>query len=445
MGGVPEVARVRRETLAARLTCPLCHGLLREATAITECLHAFCRECIMKEINDEDADHCPVCNIDLGCDPEEKLRPDHNLQDLRNKLFPIKRDSPKPAKRKQRSLASLVVDTPNVEIKAGLTGKRTKATRRRTAPRATSPNKTETVKLPTKTESQDHKNEKQSAPQSPEVATTANKKQRNTDIDAPKKPLPEDRKNGKTTDKEEIQKPNKSKTKSPKSSPKIRAVMEELIKNKEGELPIRKEDTKNEAASSVTRLNKSRLSKEGKKGSSSEPASSKEKTRTEDNLKQEGSATTNSSHGIATTPVWFSLVSSSNQKEDSKLPPLSKSYLRIKDRCLQVSSVQKYIMTKLDLANEDEVEITCHGEPICSSRTLHGLIEFWVRRERGEPIQASFDAPAKEFVMVLGYRRRQRAPAPALAVPPAPILQGQLHQPQLTETAPAALLHPQST
>jgi len=28
----------------------------------------------MEKINDEDVDCCPVCNIDLGCDPEEKLR-----------------------------------------------------------------------------------------------------------------------------------------------------------------------------------------------------------------------------------------------------------------------------------------------------------------------------------------------------------------------------------
>jgi len=28
----------------------------------------------MEKINDEDVDYCPVCNIDLGCDPEEKLR-----------------------------------------------------------------------------------------------------------------------------------------------------------------------------------------------------------------------------------------------------------------------------------------------------------------------------------------------------------------------------------
>lgn len=33
----------------------------------------------MKEINDEEADRCPVCNIDLGCDPEEKLRWNHYL------------------------------------------------------------------------------------------------------------------------------------------------------------------------------------------------------------------------------------------------------------------------------------------------------------------------------------------------------------------------------
>jgi E3 ubiquitin-protein ligase DRIP len=59
-----------------------------------------------------------------------------------------------------------------------------------------------------------------------------------------------------------------------------------------------------------------------------------------------------------------------------------------------------------------QVEITHNGEPISPSSTLHGLIDLCVRRETGEPIQASVDAPAKEFVMVLGYRRR-RPPAPA--------------------------------
>ncbi|GJM96564.1 hypothetical protein PR202_ga13414 [Eleusine coracana subsp. coracana] len=340
MGAPREVARVRRETLSALMTCPLCRGLLRKATAIAECLHTFCQECIMKEINDEDVDRCPVCNIDLGCDPEEKLRPDHNLQDIRNKIFPIKREkvaSSKgatgvlPAKRKQRSLSSLVVDTPRVEIKAAITGRRTIATRRRTASHVSSPDRNGVINLSNKSESQDQMIEKHTASQSTKVIATANKKQRITDVDAPKKPSLEDRKNGKTTGKEELQ---KGKT----------TDKEELQK--------------------------------------------------------------------VTTPVWFSLVALPNQKEDPQLPQLSKNYLRIKDGTLKISSVQRYIMTKLDLAHADEVEITCHGEPISPTSTVNGLVDLWVRRETGGPIKSSLGAPAKEFVMVLGYRRRLRAPAP---------------------------------
>ncbi|XP_062212367.1 E3 ubiquitin protein ligase DRIP2-like [Phragmites australis] len=431
MGAARGVARVRREALAECMTCPLCRGLLREATAIAECLHTFCRECIMEKINDEDADCCPVCSIDLGCDPEEKLRPDHNLQDIRNKVFPLmkrKIDPPKaqtvalPAKIKQRSLSSLVVDTPRAEIKAGLTGKRTKATRRAAASRGTSPTNNGTMILPIKSESRDQKIEKSSAPQSTKVASAANKKQRNTE-EASSKPS-EEKKKGKASDKELLRKPLKRlvdtarKTKSPRSSPKSHAVKEEKIKNnKDCGLPIREEETENEVVIPGTRVrahsNKLRLEGENN-GRSSESASLKDKTTTEDDLKEGmlGSARTSALHDAITTPVWFSLVASPNQKEDPQLPQLPKCYLRIKDRGLQISLVQRYIVNKLDLASEDEVEITCHGETICPSRTLHGLVDLWLRRESAEPVQASLGAPAKEFVMVLGYRRRRRAPAP---------------------------------
>ncbi|KAL6636923.1 hypothetical protein ACP70R_024495 [Stipagrostis hirtigluma subsp. patula] len=432
MGAARGLARVRREALAACMTCPLCRGLLREATAIAECLHTFCRECIMEKINEEDVDCCPVCNIDLGGDPEEKLRPDHNLQDIRNKVFPLEKtkvDSPKaptvtlPAKRKQRSLSSLVVDTPRAAIRTGLTGKRTKTTRRAAASRATSPSNNVAMKLPTKSESRDQKTEKISAPQSTKVGTAANKKQRNTDVEASSKPSSEDRKSGKAADKKELQKPlnrlidTASKKKSPRSNPKSQAVKEEKNRNKDDELPIRKQETEKEVGISGTRArahsNKLRH-KEENNGSSSESASLKDKTTTVDNSKQEflGSASNGALHDAITTPVWFSLIASSNQKEDPQLPQLPKSYLRIKDGSLQVSSVQRYIVNKLDLASEDEVEITCHGEVICPSATLHGLADLWLRREPADHIQASLGTPAKEFVMVLGYRRR-RAPAPA--------------------------------
>ncbi|MED6202711.1 hypothetical protein PIB30_108265, partial [Stylosanthes scabra] len=130
------VAKVKRQKLQACITCPLCHHLLRDATTISLCLHTFCRKCIYEKLSDEDMDCCPVCYIDLGCLPLQKLRPDHNLQDIRAKIFPFRRrkiEAPEvvtsitlPAKRKERSLSSLVVNAPKVSNQNGFTGKRTK-------------------------------------------------------------------------------------------------------------------------------------------------------------------------------------------------------------------------------------------------------------------------------------------------------------------------------
>lgn len=71
------------------------------------------------------------------------LRPDHNLQDIRAKIFPFKRRKinaletlpsmaiPPPVKRKERSLSSLGFIAPKVSTQIGTTGKRTKAFARR--------------------------------------------------------------------------------------------------------------------------------------------------------------------------------------------------------------------------------------------------------------------------------------------------------------------------
>uniref|UniRef100_A0A804P851 RING-type domain-containing protein n=1 Tax=Zea mays TaxID=4577 RepID=A0A804P851_MAIZE len=388
MRAARRLARVRREALAACMTCPLCRGLLREATAVALCLHTFCRDCIVEKINDDDADCCPVCNIDLGCDPEEKLRPDHNLQDIRNKVFPIKKinaDSPKslttlPAKRKQRSLSSLVVDTPRSVVKrTGLTGKRTKAKRKTVASSAASPINNGTMQLPTKFENRDQKTDKScasqstnvasaanktenqdlkktrktSAKQSTRAATSANRKQQNTDVDVSSKPSSENRKNGTTADKDELRKYSKI----PRSTPKIHAVNEEQIKKKEDELPTRKAEADNKVVIPGTTVrehsNNSNL-KEKDNGSSPESSPLKDKTTADDDSYQCLLGSASDVRDPITTPVWFLLISLPNQKEDPQLPQLSKSYMRIKDRSLQISSVQRYIMKKLDLANENE-------------------------------------------------------------------------------------------
>lgn len=66
------------------------------------------------------------------------FRPDHNLQDLRAKIFPLQRKKVKapeivslPGRRKEISISSLVVSTPKVSEKAGTTGRRSKAAARK--------------------------------------------------------------------------------------------------------------------------------------------------------------------------------------------------------------------------------------------------------------------------------------------------------------------------
>ena len=38
----------------------ICHGYLVDATTVTECLHTFCKSCIVKHL--EDSNTCPECD-----------------------------------------------------------------------------------------------------------------------------------------------------------------------------------------------------------------------------------------------------------------------------------------------------------------------------------------------------------------------------------------------
>jgi E3 ubiquitin-protein ligase DRIP len=87
---VKEVS-ILRATLLKCLACHLCDSLLRDATTISECLHSFCRDCITAKLNDGETETCPVCEVHLGPLPLEKLRPDHHLDVLKEKLSSKKR------------------------------------------------------------------------------------------------------------------------------------------------------------------------------------------------------------------------------------------------------------------------------------------------------------------------------------------------------------------
>ncbi|XP_068620800.1 polycomb group protein Psc-like [Battus philenor] len=67
------------------ITCTLCRGYYIDATTIVECLHSFCRSCIIKHLQVKS--YCPVCEMMINsAKPNIKL--DKALQDIVYKLVP---------------------------------------------------------------------------------------------------------------------------------------------------------------------------------------------------------------------------------------------------------------------------------------------------------------------------------------------------------------------
>ncbi|KAK1310508.1 E3 ubiquitin protein ligase DRIP2 [Acorus calamus] len=54
--------------------------------------------------------------------------------------------------------------------------------------------------------------------------------------------------------------------------------------------------------------------------------------------------------------IWFRLVASPNQSNEPYLPQINKSYLRIKDGRMTIRLLKKYLINKLELNNESEVD-----------------------------------------------------------------------------------------
>nr|CAH8854193.1 unnamed protein product [Trichobilharzia regenti] len=69
------------------LTCSLCKGYLIDATTVVECLHSFCRSCILTYLQHKTT--CPVCETLLHkTKPHYAIRPDRALQAIVYKLIP---------------------------------------------------------------------------------------------------------------------------------------------------------------------------------------------------------------------------------------------------------------------------------------------------------------------------------------------------------------------
>lgn len=448
-----QVVRVKREILEACMTCPLCKKLLKEATTISLCLHTFCRKCIYEKLSDEEVDCCPVCNIDLGCLPVEKLRPDHNLQDIRAKIFPLKRrkiSAPEvsplaslPVKRKERSLSSLVVNTPKVSMQSsGLTGRRSKNVARKAAAlRGCSFG----IEEPLKKE-EDSGEDRTASSSSSDYLKSVRHRRQDSSMAEPSNSLRHEHLENNVEAVEGkadlwtplnclVEAANRTKSTKPNFQG---SSMAKLEPSNVADGDIDAQESKEKALSLGAPnyglyMPKTRNKEHGSNakakdnhnnGTTSLPESMKRKRlRATARNKAAASGELGSPAQVVldasaakcrrNSPIWFTLIASEDsfRKGGFPLPQISTSYLRIKDGKMPVSSIQKYLVKKLDLKSEAEVEILCRGQPVLPTQQLQNLVDLWFRTaSTAKKIPASVGSSAKDFVMVLSYCRKVETP-----------------------------------
>ncbi|KAG7531607.1 Zinc finger RING-type [Arabidopsis suecica] len=334
--------------MRACFSCSLCDNILRDATTISECLHTFCRKCIYEKITEDEIETCPVCIIDLGCQ--------HKLEQREEEL--------KAATRKELRNGSLAER--RVKKEESLLG----------------------MSFLESTSSPDTLNK-----------FTQNKRHL-------KKSCKESFSNKENKDGDEpwdskldwkplnflVEVANRTK------------ALEVFCFSRKLLLPKRMRTTQRKR--SATTLGDSR------------------------NLPQpdESSAKQERRNG----PVWFSLVASSDQEGGTSLPSNSSKFFENKvvphysimrnsfvgeDNPVSHSmtgmgifkflSIQKYLMRKLDLESETEIEVRCMGEAVIPTLTLHKVVDLWLQKSsKHQRFAASIGSSAKEFMMVLDYARK---------------------------------------
>ncbi|KAK3908434.1 Polycomb complex protein BMI-1 [Frankliniella fusca] len=83
----PGPRRLRVSELHPHLMCILCGGYYVDATTIIECLHSFCKSCLVRYL--ESNKYCPICEVQVHkTKPLLNIRPDETLQTMVYKLVP---------------------------------------------------------------------------------------------------------------------------------------------------------------------------------------------------------------------------------------------------------------------------------------------------------------------------------------------------------------------
>ncbi|XVF31101.1 hypothetical protein REPUB_Repub16aG0116500 [Reevesia pubescens] len=340
-----------------------------------------------------------------------------------------------PAKRKERSLSSLVVSTPKVPIQSGLTGRRTKATARKrvAAFRGCSFSAEEPLKK------EDFAEDNPSGSCSPDSLNKISQSKRQNFSSA--QPSSEQRSNEDTDDVEMmegkadlwtplnclVEAANRKSSKlaqglaasktEPHNGPDCHSYVPETKADPEpptvpdGTLCIPKSKSKEHGQNSIVQheQNGTNLITRPVKRRRLHAAAQKKAAASEEQaaFARVMLDALGAKRNRKNSPIWFSLVASEDQVGHTSLPQISACYLRIKDGKMPVSFIQKYLVKKLDLTSESEVEIICRDQRVLPTLQLHDLVDLWFRTaSTAKKVPASVGSSAKDFVMVLYYCRK---------------------------------------
>jgi len=338
---------------------------------------------------------------------------------VRSKVFPFKRkkinaeeaESPiaLPIKRKERSISSLVVNTPRITT-AGSTGRRTRAVTRKAAalrglgPIIADPLKKDSDNSNKKTENSSLLDSLSKMPQT--------RRQVLSNGDTSSHPSGKDKAgDSKDFDKAELWKPlNCLVEAASKTKPRTSSQSPAFKGDKPGESPSSEHSSRTKAREPPQKSKVEDDKKDDpepivllrKKG----PGRKRKHPLPSANAASSAAAIQNGKKFI---PIWFSLIASFDQKGDPPLPQIPAHYLRIKDGSIPASSIQKYIMQKLSLLSESEVEISCCGQSVNPAQPVRNLVERWLRVGPARPLQTVIGSSGGDYVMVISYGRPKSA------------------------------------
>ncbi|KAL5224814.1 hypothetical protein ABZP36_011453 [Zizania latifolia] len=90
--------------------------------------------------------------------------------------------------------------------------------------------------------------------------------------------------------------------------------------------------------------------------------------------------------------TWFVLRAAQNQRREPPLPQIPRSFLRVRDGRMTVRVVMMYLVNKLGLEDDLQLEITCRGQRLLPEMTLqHVRDSIW----RTPPAEAATYVPTR--------------------------------------------------